>query len=143
MRRGPSSGSPRTTISPQLARRQPRRVASLEIAVTIGNHPAVLLAGAYYLGLGDDELEVAGALFGEPVEVVGCQTVDLEVPAHCEVVIEGTLDPFELIEEGPVSEFSGLYERYGPGQVVTVRHITRGATPSSRSSSPGSPPSTC
>ena len=97
----------------------------LEIAVTIGNHPAILLAGAYYLGLGDDELEVAGALFGEPVEVVGCQTVDLEVPAHCELVIEGTLDPIETVEEGPVSEFSGLYERYGPGQVVTVRHITR------------------
>jgi 4-hydroxy-3-polyprenylbenzoate decarboxylase len=108
----------------QLARAAAAEGRSLEIAVTIGNHPAVLLAGAYYLGLGDDELEVAGALFGEPVEVVRCQTVDLEVPAHCELVIEGTLDPLETVEEGPVSEFSGLYERYGPGQVVTVRHIS-------------------
>ena len=108
----------------QLARAAAASGRSLEIAVTIGNHPAVLLAGAYYLGLGDDELEVAGALFGEPVEVVRCETVDLEVPAHCELVLEGTLDPLETVEEGPVSEFSGLYERYGPGQVVTVRHIT-------------------
>jgi len=108
----------------QLARAAGGRGHQLEIAVTIGNHPAVLLAGAYYLGLGDDELEVAGGLFREPVEVVECQTVGLEVPAHCELVIEGTLDPIEEIEEGAVSEFSGLYERYGPGQVVTVRHIS-------------------
>jgi 2,5-furandicarboxylate decarboxylase 1 len=94
------------------------------VAITVGNHPAVLLAGAYYLNLGDDELEVAGALLGEPLELVACQTVELEVPAQCEVVVEGTLDVSEQVEEGPVSEFSGLYERYGKGPVVTVRRVT-------------------
>jgi 4-hydroxy-3-polyprenylbenzoate decarboxylase len=94
------------------------------VAVTIGNHPAVLLAGAYYLGLGDDELEVAGALLGEPLEVVRCQTVDVEVPRHCEVVIEGTIDAGEQVVEGAVSEFSGLYEDYGAGPVMTVRRVT-------------------
>jgi 2,5-furandicarboxylate decarboxylase 1 len=96
----------------------------LEVAVTIGNHPAVLLAGAYYLQLGDDELEIAGALLGEPLEVVPCETVGLEVPAQCEIVIEGTLDARQLVEEGSVSEYSGLYERYGAGPVLSVRRIT-------------------
>ena len=53
-----------------LARAARGRGEGLEIAVTLGNHPAVLLAACFYLGLGDDELEVAGALLGEPLEVV-------------------------------------------------------------------------
>lgn len=107
-----------------LAREAADAGRALEVAVTIGNHPAVLLAGAYYLRLGDDELDVAGALLGEPLELVRCRSVELEVPARCEVVVEGTLDANELVEEGPVSEYSGLYERYGSGPVLTVRRIT-------------------
>src|SRR5207302_10802064 len=101
------------------------RGEQLEIAVTIGNHPAVLIAAALYLRLGDDEMEVAGALLGEPVEVVRCAAGDLRVPAQCEIVLEGTLDPGALVEEGAVSEFHGLYERYGQGQIVTVHRLTR------------------
>lgn len=107
-----------------LAREAAADGRALEVAVTIGNHPAVLLAAAFYLQLGDDELEVAGALLGEPLEVVPCETVGLEVPAQCEVVIEGTLDARQLVEEGCVSEFSGLYERYGAGPVMSARRIT-------------------
>ena len=70
-------------------------------------------------GLGDDELKVAGALLGEPLEVVRCISSDLLVPAHCECVLEGTLDAGEPVEEGPVSEFHGLYEDYGAGIVAT------------------------
>jgi 4-hydroxy-3-polyprenylbenzoate decarboxylase len=109
----------------ELARAAARRGERLPIAVTIGHHPAVLIAAALYLGLGDDELEVAGALLGEPIEVVRCRSSGLRVPAHCEIVLEGTLDSAELIEEGPVSEFHGLYETYGKGQVVTFQRLTR------------------
>ena len=109
----------------QLARAAKARGEKLPIAVTLGNHPAVLTAAALYLGLGDDELEVAGALLGEPVEVVRCRTSALLVPAHCEMVLEGTLDAGELIEEGPVSEFHGLYENYGKGQIVIFQCLTR------------------
>lgn len=109
----------------RLARAAAARGEQLPIAVTLGNHPAVLTAAALYLGLGDDELEVAGALLGEPVEVVRCRTSPLLVPALCEIVLEGTLDAGELIEEGPVSEFHGLYESYGKGQVVTFHCLTR------------------
>ena len=109
----------------RLARAARARGERLEIAVSLGNHPALLLAACLYLGLGDDELEVAGALFGEPLEVVRCRSVDLAVPAHCEVVLEGVLDPDETVEEGPVSEFHGMYERYGAGHVVTFSQMTR------------------
>ncbi|MBV8650556.1 MAG: UbiD family decarboxylase [Alphaproteobacteria bacterium] len=108
-----------------MARAAASRGEKLEIAVTIGNHPAVLIAAALYLRLGDDEMEVAGALLGEAVEVVRCSRGDLLVPAQSEIVLEATLDPDDLVEEGSVSEFHGLYEQYGPGQVVAVHRLTR------------------
>jgi 4-hydroxy-3-polyprenylbenzoate decarboxylase len=108
-----------------LARAARARGERLAIAVTIGNHPAVLLAACLYLGLGEDELAVAGALLGEPLEVATCLGSDLLVPAHCECVLEGTLDLDDAVEEGPVSEFHGLYENYGAGAVATFDRLTR------------------
>jgi 2,5-furandicarboxylate decarboxylase 1 len=108
-----------------LARAAHARGEKLEIAVTIGNHPAVLIAAALYLGLGDDELEVAGALLGEAIEVVRCESVALDVPAHCEIVLEGSIDLEQRHEEGPVSEFHGMYENYGSGAVATFHRLTR------------------
>jgi 4-hydroxy-3-polyprenylbenzoate decarboxylase len=101
------------------------RGEKLDIAVCIGNHPAVLVAACLYLGLGDDELTIAGSLLGEPLEVARCVQSDLLVPAHCECVLEGTLDAAESVEEGPVSEFHGMYETYGVGMVATFTHLTR------------------
>jgi 4-hydroxy-3-polyprenylbenzoate decarboxylase len=109
----------------QLARRAAERGETLPIAVTIGNHPAVMIAAALYLGLGEDERAVAGALFGEALEVVRCRTSDLLVPAQCEMVLEGVLHPGQPVEEGPVSEFHGMYERYGSGQLVEFHCLTR------------------
>jgi 4-hydroxy-3-polyprenylbenzoate decarboxylase len=108
-----------------LARAAHARGEKLDIAVTIGNHPAVLIAACLYLGLGDDELPIAGALLGEPLEVVRCTQSDLLVPAHCECVLEGTLDAGEPFTEGPVSEFHGMYENYGVGIVATFARLTR------------------
>jgi 2,5-furandicarboxylate decarboxylase 1 len=108
-----------------MARAARARGERLDIAVCIGNHPAVLIAACLYLRLGEDELEVAGGLLGEPLEVARGLGVDLHVPAHCECVLEGTLDLDDTIEEGPVSEFHGLYENYGPGTVATFARLTR------------------
>jgi UbiD family decarboxylase len=96
----------------------------LPIAVAIGNHTAVLLGSQFYLGLGDDEYDNIGGLLGEPLQLVKCRTVDLEVPAHAEIVLEGELDPDELIDEGPVSEFHGFYVNYGPGIGGTIGCVT-------------------
>jgi 2,5-furandicarboxylate decarboxylase 1 len=96
----------------------------LEIAVAIGNHTATLLGSQLYLGLGDDEYGNIGCLLGAPLDLVKCKTVDLEVPAHAEIVLEGELDPNELIDEGPVSEFHGFYVHYGPGIGGSIRCVT-------------------
>jgi 2,5-furandicarboxylate decarboxylase 1 len=106
-----------------LGRRAAERGETLPIAVTIGNHPAVLLAACLYLDLGDDELWHAGGLFGEGVRI-GRTAEGLAVPAECEIVLEGRLDYAELVPEGLVSEFHGMYEEYGSGPVVTFQRVT-------------------
>jgi 2,5-furandicarboxylate decarboxylase 1 len=105
----------------ELLRRAEARGQDLEIAVVIGNHPAVLVASQMYVELGHDEYDIAGALLGEPLRLVRCRTVDLEVPAEAEIVLEGFIDPTDRIEEGPVSEFPGFYVRYGAGHALQVR----------------------
>ena len=104
----------------ELMRRAEAGGHDLEIAVAIGNHPAVLIASQMYVELGHDEYDIAGALLGEPLRLVRCRTVDLEVPAEAEIVLEGVLDPNDRIEEGPVSEFPGFYVHYGAGHAVRV-----------------------
>ncbi len=97
----------------------------LEIAVVLGAHPAIQLAACLYLGVGDDELECAGSLLGQPVDVVPAKTVDLMVPADAEIVLEGTIDATHPIEEGFVSEYHGMYENYGSGFLATFSALTR------------------
>ena len=109
----------------------------LEIAVAIGNHPAVLLGSQLYLGLGDDEYESIGGLLGEPLRLVRCRTVDLEVPAEAEIVLEGELDPDDVVPEGPVSEFHGFYVDYGPGLGGTIRCVTQRDQPIYQAVLPG------
>jgi UbiD family decarboxylase len=109
----------------------------LEIAVAIGNHPAVLLGSQLYLGLGDDEYDNIGALLREPLRLTRCRTVDLEVPAEAEIVLEGELDPDDLVPEGPVSEFHGFYVDYGPGLGVTIHCVTHRVKPIYQAVLPG------
>ena len=101
------------------ARRAAERGRSLEIAVVIGAHPCIQLAACLYLGLGDDELECAGALLGQAIEVAQCKTVDLKAPVDAEIVLEGTIDWGKPVTEGLVSEYHGMYEQYGPGCLAT------------------------
>jgi 2,5-furandicarboxylate decarboxylase 1 len=110
-----------------IAEKARQRGHDLEIAVAIGNHAAVLLGSQMYVGLGDDEFDIVGGLLGEPVELVKCKTVDLEVPAHAEIVLEGRLKPGDLIEENAVSEFPGFYVYYGPGIGAEIDCVTHRA----------------
>lgn len=107
------------------ARRAAAKGRPLEIAVAIGAHPAIQLAACLYLGVGDDELECAGRLLGEPVKVVPARTVDLLVPADAELVLEGVIEANRPVEEGLVSEYHGMYEEYGPGCLATFSAQTR------------------
>jgi UbiD family decarboxylase len=115
----------------------------LEIAVAIGNHAAVLLASQMYVDLGEDEFAIAGALMRDPVRLVNCRTVDLEVPAEAEIVLEGALRPDLLIEEGPVSEFPGFYVNYGPGLGVDITCVTQRADAIYQAILPGFAPEHC
>jgi 2,5-furandicarboxylate decarboxylase 1 len=96
----------------------------LEAAISIGNCPAMMMASNFYVDYGHDEYDIAGALLGEPIDIVKCKNLELEVPAQCEIVIEGRIKD-EYIEEGPVSEFPGMYVNYGKGVIMEVSCITR------------------
>jgi 2,5-furandicarboxylate decarboxylase 1 len=120
-----------------LAGKARERGQKLEIAVAIGNHPAVLLGSQMYVGLGEDEFDIAGGLLGEPIELMKCRTVDVEVPAHAEIVLEATLDAGASIDEGPVSEFHGFYVDYGNGIVADVQCVTHREQPLFQAILPG------
>ena len=127
----------------ELVRRAEARGRHLEIAVSIGNHPAVLVASQMYVELGHDEYDIAGALLSEPLRLVRCRTVDLEVPAEAEIVLEGILDPSRRVEEGPVSEFPGFYVRYGAGHAVRIRAISHRRDAMYQAILPGYAPEHC
>jgi 4-hydroxy-3-polyprenylbenzoate decarboxylase len=95
-------------IAAHLARSSARR-ESLPVAVAIGVSPALMIAAAGDFPYGVDEIAMAGALEGAPVEVARCRTVPLEVPAHAEVVLEGSITPGDEKKEGPFGEFTGYY----------------------------------
>ena len=94
------------------------------VAIVLGADPAVGLVSVSRVPYGVDELAVAGGLRGEPLEVVRCETCDLEVPATAEMVIEGEVIPNYLEPEGPFGEFSGYVGHGGPASVVEVKCIT-------------------
>jgi 2,5-furandicarboxylate decarboxylase 1 len=98
-----------------------------EVAVVCGMDTAVRLAGATWganIPLELDEFAIAGGLRGRPLEMVRAETVDLEVPADAEVVIEGTILPDVLEPEGPMAEFTGVYGNADLKHVFEARAIT-------------------
>src|SRR5687768_1339178 len=81
----------------------------LEVAVAIGTEPASTFAAIVPVPPEVDEFIVAGFLRESPVELVKCETVDLEVPAHAEIVLEGYVRLDELRPEGPFGDHTGFY----------------------------------
>ena len=79
----------------------------MPVAIVVGCAPAILFTGPQKLPIDQDEMAVAGGLIGKPVSVVRCKTVDLEVPADCEIVIEGLISTEYLEPEGPFGESHG------------------------------------
>lgn len=94
----------------------------LEMAVVIGGDETIPMVAATGFPPTVDELAVAGALREEPVELVKCETVDLEVPANTEIVLEGLLLPRERKPEGPFSEHTGYHG--GPVRMRPIFQVT-------------------
>ena len=86
-----------------------RRDQALEVALVIGADETVPMVAGTGFPPSVDEFTMAGALRQEPVELVKCETVDLEVPANAEIVVEGLLLPHERKGEGPFSEHTGYH----------------------------------
>ena len=93
----------------------------MEAAIVIGCDPAVMYSASAPLPPGLDEFIFAGFLRGSPVELVKCKTVDLEVPAASEIILEGYVDLDELTVEGPFGDHTGFYS---PAGLFPKFHIT-------------------
>jgi UbiD family decarboxylase len=102
-----------------------------EVAVCIGVPPAVYVASQFEPRIGVYELDIAGGLVGESVEVVKCRTIDLEVPALAEIVLEGELTiPAKTGDEGPFGEFCGYTTAQVPNErIMTVKAVTHRKNP--------------
>lgn len=100
------------------------------VAIVIGVHPAIWLASGFTTSFGLDELDLAGGLLGEPVRTVRCETIDLDVPAEAEIILEGEIVPGNHLEpEGPFGEVTGMYPEASVSHVFRLKAITRRRDP--------------
>jgi len=97
---------------------------ALPVAFAIGVHPAIALGCLAIGSIDEDERAIMGGLLGEPLELVKCETSDLLVPAHAEMIIEGEILPHERTAEGPFGEFTGYSLGERQREVFKVRAIT-------------------
>jgi 2,5-furandicarboxylate decarboxylase 1 len=96
----------------------------MEVVIFIGHHPATALGSCWNGGMDDDELEIMGGYLGEPLEVTQGETVDLPVPAHAEIAIEGIIDTSREYTDGPFSEWAGYYGEKKDCYLIQVTAIT-------------------
>ncbi|MDW8130634.1 MAG: menaquinone biosynthesis decarboxylase [Bryobacterales bacterium] len=119
------------------ARGGPRR---MDVAVALGADPATIFSAVLPLPPEVDEMLFAGFLRREPVEMVRCETCDLEVPAHAEIVLEGYVELGELRREGPFGDHTGFYSLADDYPVFHVTAITQRKDPIYPATIVGPPP---
>lgn len=112
----------------------------LEVAVAIGSDPATALAGILPVPPDLDEFMFSGFLRRDAVELVACETVDLEVPANAEIVLEGYVELSEMRTEGPFGDHTGFYSLEGEYPVFHVTCITHRKEPLYLTTIVGPPP---
>ncbi len=112
----------------------------MEVAVAIGADPATLYSSILPLPPELDEMMIAGFLRSKPVEMVKCKTVDLEVPAQAEIVLEGYVQLGELRTEGPFGDHTGYYSLEDDYPVFHLTAITRRKNPVYTATIVGPPP---
>ncbi|MEM3097078.1 MAG: UbiD family decarboxylase, partial [Nitrososphaerota archaeon] len=103
--------------------KQEAKKRNLEVAISIGNHPIVMMAGSATLPYGDDHLELAGGLLRRPLEVVRCRISDIFVPAYSEIVLEGVVLAGVRELEGPFGEFMQYYTPVTENHVFEVKSV--------------------
>ena len=114
--------------------------ARLEVAVAIGTDPATTFSAIVPAPPEVEEFLIAGFLRQQPVELVKCETVDLEVPAHAEIVLEGYVRLDELRPEGPFGDHTGFYTLQEDYPVFHITCITHRKDPIWSATIVGKPP---
>jgi 4-hydroxy-3-polyprenylbenzoate decarboxylase len=122
------------------AEHQHRATTRMPVAIALGGDPALIYAASAPLPPGIDEVVFAGWLRGSGVEMVPCRTIDLEVPAHAEIVLEGYVDPAERRREGPFGDHTGYYSLARDYPVFHLTALTRRARPIYPTTIVGRPP---
>ncbi|MBK9167508.1 MAG: menaquinone biosynthesis decarboxylase [Bryobacterales bacterium] len=112
----------------------------MDVAVAIGADPATMYSAILPLPPDLDEMMIAGFLRGKPVEMVKCRTVDLEVPANAEIVLEGYVELGELRTEGPFGDHTGFYSLADEYPVFHVTCVTQRRKPIYATTIVGQPP---
>jgi 4-hydroxy-3-polyprenylbenzoate decarboxylase len=112
----------------------------MDVAVALGGDPATIYSAILPLPPDLDEMMIAGFLRNSPVEMVKCQTVDLEVPAQAEIVLEGYVEPGELRTEGPFGDHTGFYSLADDYPVFHVECVTQRREPIYPTTIVGPPP---
>ena len=92
-----------------IKRRYHERGEPCPIAVVCGMHPALFMIAGLEIPYGKNEYDAAGGLIGEPVEVIAGPRTGLPIPAHAEIAFEGFIHPNDLLDEGPLGEWTGYY----------------------------------
>ena len=116
------------------------RGSRMEVAVAIGADPATTFAAIVPAPPEVEEYLISGFLRQQPLELVKCETVDLEVPAHAEIVLEGYVDLTELRTEGPFGDHTGFYTMKDEYPVFHVTCITHRRDPVYAATIVGKPP---
>ncbi|MBJ79152.1 MAG: menaquinone biosynthesis decarboxylase [Nitrospinae bacterium] len=112
----------------------------MDCAVAIGADPTVCYSASAPLPYGIDEFLLAGFIRKTPVPLVKCKTVDLEVPATSEIILEGFIDPSEMRLEGPFGDHTGYYSQDGDYPVFHITAITHRRNPIYLTTIVGKPP---
>ena len=130
---GPIGGLPQVSLGNLKGSR-------FEVAVAIGTDPAITFSAIVPAPPEVEEFMIAGFLRGKSVEIVKCETVDLEVPAHAEIILEGYVELGELRSEGPSGDHTGFYTMTDQYPVFHLTCITHRKDPIYAATIVGKPP---
>lgn len=132
------SFSPNSHLAKHLTKAKNKNIP-LEMAVAIGVNERLIMAAAAAPPYGVDEYHMAGGLAGTPIELVKCDTVDLEVPANSEIILEGKILPEVKITEGPFLDYSGIPKGDPEASVFEVSCLSYRESPIFRGAAIGIP----
>ena len=101
----------------------------IEAAIVIGGDPATIFSAVAPVPEGLDKFVFAGIARKKGIKTVKCKTIDLEVPANAEIVLEGYVDPFDVRDEGPFGDHTGYYTPKEPYPTFTLTGIMQRKKP--------------